>query len=97
MWGVCSALIFRFVFRQALEEEQLGRERASDSETEVLRRANLLVTKTLFRCVRLYDRPFLPRFASCCRRWIVVIASLDCVLEGRARAHDMHTRPLLYF
>eukprot|EP00903_Cladosiphon_okamuranus_P006381 g6246.t1 len=33
---------------QALEEEQLGRERASESETELLRRANLLVTKTLF-------------------------------------------------
>ena len=45
-------LFFRLACRQALEEEQLGRERASDSETEVLRKANLLVTKTLFRCVR---------------------------------------------
>ncbi|CBN75927.1 Protein phosphatase 1, regulatory subunit, and related proteins [Ectocarpus siliculosus] len=34
--------------KEALEEEQLGRERASESETEVLRKANLLVTKTLF-------------------------------------------------
>ncbi|CAM9371112.1 unnamed protein product, partial [Hapterophycus canaliculatus] len=34
--------------KEALEEEQLGRERYSESETEVLRKANLLVTKTLF-------------------------------------------------
>ncbi|CAM9929189.1 unnamed protein product, partial [Ectocarpus sp. 4 AP-2014] len=41
--------------KEALEEEQLGRERASESETEVLRKANLLVTKTIFRRVRKID------------------------------------------
>lgn len=36
---------------QALEEEQLGREQASESETKSLKMANLLVTKSLFRSV----------------------------------------------
>lgn len=46
-----SVLAHRFdlISVQALEEEQLGRERSSESEAEVLRKANLLVTKTLFR------------------------------------------------
>ncbi|CAM9261125.1 unnamed protein product [Ascophyllum nodosum] len=34
--------------KEALEEEQLGRERASNAETEELKKTNLLITKTLF-------------------------------------------------
>lgn len=37
------------LLEKALEEEQLERERASERETDTLKKSNLLVTKTLFR------------------------------------------------